>query len=519
MLNVNSTPVFARKINATNTGTRFFIVLLITSLTLFSACRNKDDGDTSPPNITLTSHTDGQDVTGSRDIIVTGAVSNDTTSISMMFNGTDAAFTQPDSSSFASTTLTLANQANSLVVTATDSTGNSSTRTFILNYPFLPFDNGQLASIVIGQADFVSDFSNNDGPTPIANGLDSPSGNPTLSPSGELLITDTRNHRILVFNQLPSTNGASADAVIGQADFSSNELGTTATSLAYPEKAIVLPDNKLVVTDGSNNRILIWNQMPADTTQVGADVVIGQTGFDLSEATCSATSLIGPKDTMIIDNKLIVSDTDNHRVLIWNTLPASNVQADLVLGQQRLDTCVANDSDGDGLSEDATISNPDGLPRDTTLRYPFDVWSDGQRLIVSDAGNNRVLIWNNFPTSNGQRADVVLGQANMNTNTVLPVSSTSLNNPVSMTSNGNQLFVGLRGDPRVMIWDEIPAANNTPADRILGQIAMTGQDPFQGTARGVSQQIMDSVESLLVGSNQLIVSDGGNNRVLIFNTP
>ena len=41
------------------------------------------------------------------------------------------------------------------------------------------------------------------------------------------------------------------------------------------------------------------------------------------------------------------------------------------------------------------------------------VYSDGTHLFVADYDNNRVLIWNNIPTSNGQAANMVLGQPNM----------------------------------------------------------------------------------------------------------
>jgi hypothetical protein len=38
------------------------------------------------------------------------------------------------------------------------------------------------------------------------------------------------------------------------------------------------------------------------------------------------------------------------------------------------------------------------------------------KLIVADAWNHRVLIWNEFPTQNGQPADVVIGQPGMQNN-------------------------------------------------------------------------------------------------------
>ena len=50
------------------------------------------------------------------------------------------------------------------------------------------------------------------------------------------------------------------------------------------------------------------------------------------------------------------------------------------------------------------------------MKGPSGLYSDGTRLFVADKLNNRVLIWNAWPTANGQAADVVLGQAAMTSN-------------------------------------------------------------------------------------------------------
>ena len=38
--------------------------------------------------------------------------------------------------------------------------------------------------------------------------------------NGKLYIADTQNHRVLIFNSIPTANGAAADVVLGQPDFS-----------------------------------------------------------------------------------------------------------------------------------------------------------------------------------------------------------------------------------------------------------------------------------------------------------
>ncbi len=101
--------------------------------------------------------------------------------------------------------------------------------------------------------------------------------------------------------------------------------------------------------------------------------------------------------------QLFVADTQNSRVMMWNTIPTSNNQpADFVLGEP-------NFTHGSGRH----VS--DLPPTASNLFNPVSVTSDGQRLYVTDLGHNRVLIWNSIPTQNGQAADVVVGQPNMTT--------------------------------------------------------------------------------------------------------
>jgi hypothetical protein len=90
------------------------------------------------------------------------------------------------------------------------------------------------------------------------------------------------------------------------------------------------------------------------------------------------------------NGKLFVSGALNNRVLIWNTLPVGNVPADVVVGQANFTT---------GTS---------GTSR-TQMNQPIGIAVAGGRLILSDAVNNRVLIWNTIPTTNGVIVTVCAG--------------------------------------------------------------------------------------------------------------
>ena len=106
--------------------------------------------------------------------------------------------------------------------------------------------------------------------------------------------------------------------------------------------------------------------------------------------------LLAPRGVWVVENKLIVADTGQNRIFIWNEIPQTEyARPDVVLGQ--METNDTGRNSGKRLSA-------------KTLQYPSGIWSDGKKLIVADAWNHRVLIWNTFPTQNGQAADVVLGQ-------------------------------------------------------------------------------------------------------------
>ena len=224
-------------------------------------------------------------------------------------------------------------------------------------------------------------------------------------------------------------------------------------------------------------------------------MVVGQAAFDTWDSDCDTSMLNHPEDAIMVKGKLIVSDSSNNRVLIWNTIPITNgVAPDMVLGQPDFKTCIDDNSGG------VTAS---------TLDYPIGLWSDGEKLIVADADNNRVLIWHTFPTTNGAPADMVIGQLTMDDDTWRTTQS-GLSWPAYVALNGSQMFVSDYSNNRVMVWDSLPAINNAPADVVLGQAA------FDTSDSGTSATTMSCPTGLLTSGDKFIVSDNCNNRYLIF---
>src|ERR1700729_1615891 len=89
---------------------------------------------------------------------------------------------------------------------------------------------------------------------------------------------------VFMVTALPAATGDNiADAVLGQIDFSHNGINNTrAASLDSPSQMAVdlssSPEH-LYIVDGSNNRILGWNDTTSFVNGQSADIEIGQPDF------------------------------------------------------------------------------------------------------------------------------------------------------------------------------------------------------------------------------------------------
>lgn len=358
----------------------------------------------------------------------------------------------------------------------------------------LSFNNFQAATVVIGQSDMNSGAPN-------AGGSTGPAGlsTPVSAGAGAYYLPDLGNHRILGFDAIPTSNGASATFVVGQPDFTSNTSGTTAQRFNFPHGCMVA-GGKLFLADDSNNRVLIWNSLPR--SNVPADVVVGQTDFVTGTGNISASKMGNPQSVWSDGQRMVVVDSDNNRILIWNTIPTTNgAAADVVVGQPDFVTSTS------GLSA-------------SKFDIPQSVWSDGHRLAVADYNNNRVLIWNTIPAANGASADVVVGAPDFVTAGGGATAST-FDSPTGAVSDGKSLFVADEENHRVMIFTPFPTTNGAAASRVLGQADFThsayNDDDQDGTPDGSpSARVLYWPEEIRISGRQLLVADSGNHRVLVF---
>ena len=361
--------------------------------------------------------------------------------------------------------------------------------------------NFQAADVVIGQPNFTSTDANNGGIG--ARTLNDPLG---LSADGKrLFVTDETNNRVLIWNSIPTTNFAPADVVLGQPDFTSstaNNGGRSERTLSDP-RGVFSDGKRLFVADRSNHRILIWNSIPT-ANFTPADRVLGQPDFvsgtsNNGGASPGARTLSNPITISSDGQRLLVADQSNNRILIWNSIPTTNfAPADVVVGQPDFTQSTANNG---GITA-------------RTLSVPQGVFSDGKRLFVTDQSNRRVLIWNSIPTTNSAPADVVLGQPDFASGTYNNggISARSLSGASPVFSDGKRLFVtDASSNRRVLIWNSIPTANFTPADLVVGQ------PDFTTVSSPITQNSLGIPFGIVSDGKKLFVCDASRQRVLIFN--
>lgn len=351
---------------------------------------------------------------------------------------------------------------------------------------------------VVGQADFIGGDPNRGGATAAAT-LAQPLGN-VATDGTRLFIADTANNRVLGYSAIPQADGAAANLVLGQADFAANIGATSRSRLALPA-SVFIGEGKLVVADSGNNRVLIWNSIPS-ATGAQPDVVVGQASFTTGGSGTSSTQFAFPTSAVIANGRLLVADQNNNRVLVWNRVPTtSGTAADLVLGQQDFTTRI-DDDEADEMNR------------------PASVWSDGFRVLVADSGNHRVLYWALFPQDSGAEADYVIGQSGFSRSSS-GTSPSTLRTPFGVSADGTRFYVADSGNNRVLEFDSFPIANGPAASAVYGQEAFASatanDDDQDGEVDDTpSNATLSGASGALIYAGVLYVTDRNNHRVLMF---
>ncbi|MFN7130916.1 MAG: hypothetical protein ACK4N5_02465 [Myxococcales bacterium] len=213
----------------------------------------------------------------------------------------------------------------------------------VLGYPGVPVANGAAATLVLGQPDFDTADVEYD---PTRTTLLYPES--VFTDGTRLGVVDYSNNRILLWNVAPTASGTPPDVVVGQPDFVTANSECDAKTLSGPEGAWIA-GGRLFVADSGNNRVLVWNRVPT-ANGAPADVVLGQTsltqceandtdGDGIGDADPSEATLSYPTGVWSDGRRVLVADYGNERLLVWDAVPAANGDAAVrVLGQKDFTT-------------------------------------------------------------------------------------------------------------------------------------------------------------------------------------
>jgi len=235
--------------------------------------------------------------------------------------------------------------------------------------------------------------------------------------------------------------GQDADLMLGGFGFNN-----TGGALQFNHPTGLASDGQmLLMTDRWNNRVLVWKSAPAANTP--PDLVLGQPDFTQNDPGKGRNQMNWPGNVAITPDgrKIAVTDTNNDRILIWNSFPTtSGAAADCVLDLTQL-----------------SGGSPPQFGGGMRFGWPWGVWTDGRKLAVVATHGSAVLIWNAFPMRDNQPPDLVLRPSDAGT-------------PRNVTSDGNWFAVSDHNNrpanrPATMVWRTFPTSNTQEPDFKWGE--------------------------------------------------
>ena len=313
----------------------------------------------------------------------------------------------------------------------------------------------------------------------------------------------------------------------------------SASGMCVPNAITFDSQDNLYVSDGGNNRVLIFLNRGANIAAKGsgasaADIVVGQSDFHHNycnnrhaSKTASAASLCAPSG-LDVDNagNLYVADFENSRVLEYDTPLKRNVKANIL----------ANRVFGQG-GDFTTTTCADGVQNDpspgpNTLCAPIDVATDPSgNLFVAQWAFSNILEYNTpltktaQPGSGDETADLFIGQDGSPTVVaacndpfmIPPTSDSCLYVPAGVsTDNAGRLYVVDTQNHRVLRFDT-PLSGGP--DGSLAAFELGQSDLVHDTVnRGGLAALNFPETSAIDASGHLYVVDFNNNRVLGWNS-
>ena len=328
-----------------------------------------------------------------------------------------------------------------------------------------------------------------------------------------------------VLGGLKPTNTSAAPNLVEGREFSSPNGVALDTSANPPI---------LYVADTGNHRVLVWKDATNGRNGAKADLVIGQRDFTATTAQGPGTSLSSGfsfPTGLAVDRggNLWVVDSGNNRLLRFpkpvNQPEGEPPVPDAVIGQVNLTSRLANG--GQTLPTDSGVSFASGQ---TFFRSSVAL-DNQQNVWVTDPGNNRVLRFSTTALTTkpfGPLADTVLGQNDFVTRTPLAVSAanrvvkTGLNAPSGLAIDATNRVYASDALARVVVYTG-GSGNGAAATRIMGVVVTGGGQPTPPTTAVNNISIgvtsaggISSAEGLTIVSGNIFVADTSNHRILRF---
>ena len=182
-----------------------------------------------------------------------------------------------------------------------------------------------------------------------------------------------------------------------------------------------------VICDTWNNRVLIYNKLPEGNAK--PDVVIGQKDFKHFDGGNGLDQVNWPVSAAFVGKKLLIADTHNNRILVYNKIPTKNGAA--------ADAAITMQAENEGIS------------------WPWAVWSDGKKLVVTSTMKGKIAFWNDLSEAvNGKYASFIID---------------TKGTPRTIVTDGDFLLVGDHnmnggGQSGSHVWKTFPASSADKPD-------------------------------------------------------
>lgn len=339
--------------------------------------------------------------------------------------------------------------------------------------------------------------------------------------------------RLFLFAVLVSLGATPAQAVLNNGDNAVDVLGQFSswpdnTTISYTQSSEVSPlgfggltdiaidtvDKRLFVSDPARHRVLVFT-LNSDNT-IGSKIpayVIGQTNFLSGSASTTQSTFDTPRGLAYdsTNKRLFVADYNNHRILGFDLSGGitNGMNATWRFGQS-------------DFTSKAYLAGQSRCPYVRALAYD----SSNQRLLMADAYNNRLTVFDVTSITDGENAIDLIGQYTTGTSTatVLWTADGGYNSPsertvdeataIEIDQTNHRLFVADTWRNRVLVYNL--NTDNSLTDRIPDYVL--GQNNFRENDSNSTQSGLHYPYGLAYDSanQRLFVVNAEDSRVMVY---